>query len=259
VDLVAVTLVQQQGGLSGDGPDMLSAWRAATLAPAPHTCGEWLSNTVPMIDPGERLGELLFGLIMVLTFTLGAGIELAGDRDATRELLIAALGCNLAWGVIDAALFLMSRLSERGRLYRLVKSIQSSPNREHALSLVARELEDRIPAMIGPELRAALADDLFERVREAEIPRTGIRADDLRAGLAVFLLVFVTALPAVVPFLLLRDAQIAMRASNAVLIGLLFVAGWRWAGYTGASRWRTGLFMLLLGVSLVAVAIALGG
>jgi len=50
-----------------------------------------------------------------------------------------------------------------------------------------------------------------------------------------------------------------MRASNAVLIGLLFVAGWRWAGYTGASRWRTGLFMLLLGVSLVALAIALGG
>ena len=47
---------------------------------------------VEHLDPGERMGELLFGLIMVLTFTLGAGIELAGDRDETRNLVIAALG-----------------------------------------------------------------------------------------------------------------------------------------------------------------------
>ena len=196
---------------------------------------------------------------MVLSFTLGAGIELAGNREATRELLIAALGCNLAWGMIDAALYLMNRLSERGRVYRLVKAIQTASSREHALAMIARELDERLPAVVGRELRAALGNELLERLRGAEPPRTRIGADDLRAGFAVFLLVFLTALPAVVPFLVLRDAQIAMRASNAVLIGLLFAAGWSWAGYTGASRWRTGLFMLVLGISLVAVAIALGG
>ena len=79
----------------------------------------WYRRMVERLDAGERLGELLFGLIMVLTFTLGAGIELAGDREATRELLIAALGCNAAWGVIDAALYLVGRLSERGRVYRI--------------------------------------------------------------------------------------------------------------------------------------------
>lgn len=218
-----------------------------------------LRRLLASLDAGDRLGELLFGLIMVLTFTLGAGIELAGDRNATRELLIAALGCNVAWGVIDAALYLMSQLSERGRVYRLVKSIQTASSREHALSLVAKELDDRIPTMVGPELRAALHDEVLDRLLSADTPPTRISADDLRGGVAVFFLVFITALPAVVPFLLLRDAQIAMRASNAVLIGLLFVAGWRWAGYTGASRWGTGIGMLLLGVSLVAAAIALGG
>jgi hypothetical protein len=218
-----------------------------------------LRRLLSSLDAGDRLGELLFGLIMVLTFTLGAGIELAGDREATRELLIAALGCNAAWGVIDAALYLMSRLSERGRVYRLVKSIQTASSREQALSLVASELDDRIPTIVGPELRAALHDEVLARLRAAETAPTRVGTDDLRGGVAVFFLVFLTALPAVVPFLLLRDAQIAMRASNAVLIGLLFVAGWHWAGHTGASRWRTGLFMLLLGVSLVGVAIALGG
>jgi VIT family len=211
------------------------------------------------IDPGERLGEILFGLIMVLSFTLGAGIELAGDREATRELLIAALGCNLAWGVIDAALYLMNQLSERGRVHRLVESIQAATSREQALAMVARELDDRIPAIVGPQLRAALDEEVRVRLAETKVERTRISVDDMRGGLAVFLLVFFTALPAVVPFVVLGDAQIAMRASNAVLIALLFVSGWRWAGYTGASRWGTGLFMMLLGVGLVAVAIALGG
>ena len=75
----------------------------------------------------------------------------------------------------------------------------------------------------------------------------------------MFWLVFLTSLPAVLPFLLLEDAMIALRASNAILVGLLFFVGWRWAEHTGASRWGTGLVLLLLGVALVAVAIALGG
>ena len=211
------------------------------------------------IDPDERLGEVLFGLIMVLSFTLGAGIELAGDREATRELLIAALGCNVAWGVIDGALLVMSRLSERGRLRRLIESIQKTASREQALAMVTRELDGRIPAVVGAPLRAALDEQVLERLQETKIERTRIGLDDLRAGFAVFLIVFLTALPAVAPFLALRDALFALRASNAVLIALLFVSGWRWAGYTGASRWGTGLFMMLLGVGLVAVAIALGG
>jgi hypothetical protein len=219
----------------------------------------WYRRFVEHLDPGERLGELLFGLIMVLTFTLGAGIELGGDRTATRELLIAALGCNTAWGVIDAALYLMGRLSERGRLYRLVRSIQATPSVEHALALVHRELDDRIPEGVRPEIRASLDRDVLERVREMKLSPTRVTAADLWAGLAVFWLVFLTALPAVLPFLVLRDAQIALRASNAVLIGLIFYVGWRWAAYTGASPWRTGLFMTLLSVALVAVAIALGG
>jgi len=219
----------------------------------------WYTRFVEHLDPGERLGELLFGLIMVLTFTLGAGIELAGDRDETRELLVAALGCNAAWGIIDAALHLMTRLSERGRLYRLVKAIHAAPGSEQALALVARELDERHTYVVDPDARAALGAHVLERAREMKLEPNHVTARDARAALAVFWLVFLTALPAVVPFLVIADATLALRASNAVLIGLLFYVGWRWAGYTGARRWRTGLSVALLGVALVVVAIALGG
>jgi hypothetical protein len=218
----------------------------------------WYRRFVGRLDPGERMGELLFGLIMVLTFTLGAGIEL-GDREETRDLLIAALGCNTAWGIIDAALYLIARLSERGRLYRLVKSIQAAPTSERALELVDQELDERLPAIVRPEVRAAVDAHVLERVREMKLERNRVTPADAWAALAVFWLVFLTALPAVVPFVVIPDPQVAMRVSNGLLVGLLSYVGWLWAGYTGASRWRTALFMALLGVALVLVAIALGG
>jgi hypothetical protein len=219
----------------------------------------WYARLVEHLDPGERLGELLFGLIMVLTFTLGAAIELGEERRGTRELLIATLGCNAAWGIIDAALHLIGRLSDRGRLLRLLRSVQTAASREQALGLVSQELQDRMPEVALPELRKALDQHLVDRVREMPIPPNRVTAADLRGGFAVFCLVFLTALPPVLPFLMIDDPGTALRASNAVLIALLFFVGWRWAGYTGTSRWRTALAMTAIGIALVAVAIGLGG
>ena len=59
-----------------------------------------------VLDPGDRLAEVLFGLIMVLTFTGSLSIAEAG-RDDIRAMLIGALGCNIAWGMIDAIFYLM--------------------------------------------------------------------------------------------------------------------------------------------------------
>ena len=224
-----------------------------------ETSPGWYRRFVEHLDPGDRLGELLFGLIMVLTFTLGAGIEL-GDREETRDLLIAALGCNAAWGIIDAALYLMAQLSERGRLYRVVKLIQQTPDRERALAIVDQELDERLPEIVRADVRASLDAHVLERVREMKLAPNRVTGTDLWAALAVFWLVFLTALPAVVPFLVIPDRpHIAMRVSNAVLVGLLFFVGWRWARFTGARPFATGLFMALLGVALVVIAIALGG
>jgi VIT family len=210
------------------------------------------------LDAGERVGELVFGLIMVLTFTLGAGLKLHGDREATRMLLLAALGCNVAWGIIDSVLFLIDRLSERRRLHRLVKTIEEIHDREKALALVDRELDERIPSIVGPKLRAALDEEVLARVRELRLERN-LTAADAKGALAVFAVLFFTALPAVVPFLLVHDAGLALLISNAVLIGLLFHAGWRWGRHTGGRPWRIGAAAALVGVALVLVATALGG
>ena len=72
------------------------------------------------LDPASTLGEVLFGLIMTLTFTLGAGIIIEDEgREGARQLLIALIGCNIAWGLIDGVLYLAGQLFDRGRLRRV--------------------------------------------------------------------------------------------------------------------------------------------
>jgi hypothetical protein len=72
------------------------------------------------LAPGERLGETLFGLIMTLTFTIGAGFVVGTAEGASTALLYATIGCNVAWGLIDGVLLVLGRMFDRGRLVRLV-------------------------------------------------------------------------------------------------------------------------------------------
>jgi hypothetical protein len=66
-----------------------------------------------VLDPMDRISEVIFGLIMVLTYT--SSLSVAADNATIRALLLGAVGCNLAWGIIDAGMYLMARLNERGR------------------------------------------------------------------------------------------------------------------------------------------------
>ena len=77
-----------------------------------------------VLEPAERVSEVLFGLIMVLTFTGSLSVAEAGREDV-RIMLIGALGCNIAWGVIDGVLYMMGSLAQKGRnllAYRAVRS-----------------------------------------------------------------------------------------------------------------------------------------
>jgi hypothetical protein len=40
---------------------------------------------------------------MALTFTVGAGLVAAKNELDTHQLITAAIGCNVAWGLIDDA------------------------------------------------------------------------------------------------------------------------------------------------------------
>ena len=212
------------------------------------------------LDPGERLGEILFGLVMVLTFTLTAGLSVSEGREGVRELIAAALGCNIAWGIIDGVFYVMGGLFRRGQRHRLARTIRGTPDPEAAAALVADELDPTLADVSSPEERRRFYADVVRMVRRLPDERPRITREDLWGALASFWLVVISTIPAVVPFLIFRDQpRFALRVSNGLLIALIFIVGFRWARHTGGSGWRIGLSLALMGGVLVAIAVALGG
>ena len=97
---------------------------------------EAIKSTKRVLDPIERVSEVLFGLIMVLTFTGSLSVAEAG-RDDVRTMLIGALGCNLAWGIIDGMLYLMGCLAEKGRGLLIFRAVRKATNPKEAQRLIA--------------------------------------------------------------------------------------------------------------------------
>jgi hypothetical protein len=212
------------------------------------------------LDPAGSMGEVLFGLIMTLTFTLGAGLTIQEEgREGARQLLIATIGCNIAWGVIDGVFFMLGQIFERGRRLRIMQLVRGAKKDEDAAALVAGELDDVIEKVMTPDERRTLYGRIVQQVRTGEMQRGRLTRDDLMGAIASFWLVFFASLPAAIPFLFIDEAHVALRVSNAILLGLLFWAGYRFARYTMARPALTGLLFLLFGAALVAMAIALGG
>lgn len=213
------------------------------------------------LDPAESLGELYFGLIMALSFTLGASAVSQNDPAIAQTALLAALGCNLAWGVIDAAMFLMGRLYERSRWARLHRQILAAGDEQTRTGMLSQLLRRRLA--LGPEDSAAeiegLARSLVILAKERPLPSLAPTREDLAAAGIVCLLVAGCAVWAALPALFLADQEVVLRLSNALSIFALFVIGHRWARHTHVSPWRIGAISAGVGGFLVVLAIALGG
>jgi VIT1/CCC1 family predicted Fe2+/Mn2+ transporter len=207
------------------------------------------------LEPIDRVSEVLFGLIMVLSFTGSLSVAEAGREDI-RTMLVGALGCNLAWGIIDAVFYLMGCLAEKGRELATLRAVREAASPERAHRLIA----DALP-LVGSVLGPSELESM--RLRLTQLPEPPSRArlgkDDWRGGVGVFVLVFLSTFPVTIPFIFMGDAMRAMRVSNAIAVALLFVAGYGFGRITGRPPVLVGMGMVLFGAALVGLTIALGG
>ena len=217
---------------------------------------ETVKSSKRVLDPIDRVSEILFGLIMVLTFTGSLSVASAG-RDDVRTMLIGALGCNLAWGIIDGIFYLMGCLAEKGRALRTLHAVRGATHPQKAQEIIAAAL----PHVMASVLRPAELEALYRRLKELPEPpkRAQLRSDDLRGAVGVCLLVFLSTFPVVLPFIFMKNIVPAMRVSNAVAIVMLFLTGYGYGRIIGHRPWVRGVFMVVLGSTLVAITVALGG
>jgi hypothetical protein len=209
-----------------------------------------------VLDPVERQMEALFGLIMVLSFTGTMSVATAARADV-HEMLIGALGCNLAWGIVDAVMYVLTNLLDRGRGLRSLHEVRRARDPELARSLIA----DVLPPLVASVLRPTDLDYVHEQLTRLPEPPVRSRPTmaDLRGAVGVFFIVFLSTFPVALPFVFIPEPQLALRVSNGIAVALLFVGGYSLARYAGLRPILTGLAMLVIGVVLVAITIALGG
>ena len=204
----------------------------------------------------ERVSEILFGLIMVLTFTSSFRVIRAGDQEV-REMLIGALGCNLAWGIIDAVFYLMSRLSEQGQGLVALRALRATNDPVEAHEIIGSTLPPLLASVLPQAEYQMMRQKLNEMPELPAHPRLA-KEDWLAAG-RIFLLVFLSTLPVAIPFVLIHQPLLALRLSNAVGIVMLFGCGYAFGHFSGFRPGRVGIVMVLVGALLVGLSIALGG
>lgn len=207
------------------------------------------------LSPVDRVSGIVFGLIMALTFTGTLSVATA-DRDEVRSMLIAALGCNTAWGLVDAVMYLLAVVAERGRNLAIMKEVRSQANPDRARALIL----DALPPVIASTMETTDVDVIRHRLERLPVPPSaGLTVGDFRGALGVFLLVFLATLPVALPFAFIDSAHRALRVSNGIALLMLFAGGYYLGRHGGRHPWWSGLALLAIGAGLVLATIALGG
>ena len=211
---------------------------------------------VRVLDPVDRVSEIIFGLLMALAITGSLSVAGAG-RDEVRSMMFAAIGCNIAWGLVDGIMYLVQTLTERTRNVNLIARLHGLPDADLAHRIVAEALPGRLGEQAGAQALEALRQRLLALPANSLDAR--LHGKDYVGALEVFILVVLSTFPVVIPYAFIDELKLAMRVSNLVSLMMLFAGGWILARYAGGRPWMSGLAMAAVGAALSAAIIALGG
>jgi hypothetical protein len=198
------------------GHDALSV-RGSRRGAVTSMSGASASPRGNVLDPMERISETLFGLIMALTFICSLGIA-SGTGINIQTMLIGALGCNLAWGIVDGGLYLLARINDRGNKALVLRAIRQAPDPETARRVIADALPPELAAILPLEQLELLRKRLQQSPEAFLGPRLTKR--DWTGALGLCLLSFLSTFPLVIPFLFLSDARFALHVAYTVAIVL---------------------------------------
>jgi len=210
----------------------------------------------PVLDPVDRIAEVLFGLFMALTFVGAISVAESG-RAEVRDMLVAAIACNIAWGLVDAVMYLVRAITARGRGLTLVRAIRAAPDAASGRAVVSRAL----PAGVAAYVTDAELEGMRARVLASpDVPaRPRLTGDDMLAALGVLLLVVLSTFPVVLPFVLIGDLAWAKGVSRVIALAMLFLGGLALGRHAGYGSWKVGFMMMGLGTAVVVAVMALGG
>jgi len=209
------------------------------------------------LDITDKISEITTGLLMVISITGTISVSSASNTNEVRNLLWAAIGCNAAWGLIDAISSLVNTLIERVRNISQESKIKEASSQDASREIV----RDNLSPLLSELMNDDEVDLLAEKIKQlpAANVKTSLTLKDFLIAGQIFLLLFLSTFPVTLPFIFFKDVHVAMRVSNGIAILLLFAAGYSLGKYSGLRPFLTGLSFTAIGVFLSALIIILGG
>ena len=127
-----------------------------------------------VLSPADRASEVLFGLIMALTLTGGLSVTEATERE-TRAMFLSTLGCNVAWGLVDAVMYVMNGVVDRARRFRLARALREGSD-------IPAVLAELLPESPGRDLTATQVETLVGHPERTDPMAFELLALDERSG-----------------------------------------------------------------------------
>ena len=209
---------------------------------------------LPVLDTVERVSEMCFGLFMALTF-VGAVFATTDTQDG-RTMFYTALGCNVAWGMVDAVMYLVRTITNRGKTLSIARAVRAAPNAESGVAVLRTGMPPPWDELTSDAELLAIRG----RVLAAQLPgRPQLNARDLAGAVGIFLIVVGSTFPVALPFVVMADVRDALVVSRTLTLTMLFFGGLALGRFAGYGTWRSGVAMVALGGALTAAIIALGG
>jgi len=219
------------------------------------------------ISPTQAAVEFFYGLLMAMTLSNTLRLALIGSSigDVVFIVSVAIFGCNLAWGIADGAVSVLTSHFQNLYYYRKVKQIKEGADQEAARELAAEVLSEALTEIqediLDDEARKRMADVAIHAMKRKEIVKPTLgRSQWITAGWCVLLNV-AAALPfiAIYQMAFLLDLNLVTLLANITGAALLFFLGRFLDRRLGDGTGRTGLVMVGLGMLMLAIIVALGG
>ena len=213
------------------------------------------------LSQGDVQVEMLCGVIMVLVMIGYLKWSLVQEGfNFQKVMLLVPLGCNAAWGIIDGIMYVLVNLRERGKKSKLLSLIKSAKDQDEALAIIKGEYDLAFIDLLNKDTQVNIYEELLKRLTTESIEKPkGISKKDLRVILETFLIVSLTGVPLVIPFILSSDVWLAIRVSHIIGLVMLFCIGYWWAKLASRHKIRSALALTALGVLIVGMTELLHG
>ncbi len=216
--------------------------------------------------PQERLVEILYGLVIALTITSAVRV-ITGAGTLDIELMVTtSLGAGVAWGIIDAILYILVIVFQKHRYTRIASKISSAKDESEALATIQEDLEDSLVGTLDAEDQKSVYRLVLHAQRRsngASYTRQpkfiGIAREDIFGAFQVFFAMLLSTLVVVVPLWLIEPPHTAVVMSNIIAFLVLFIVGYTWAKHTNIRKTLFGITLVTLGAAIVGISVVLGG